>query len=131
MQTKFITVGWLRGERRGEAPGEPRARVPAASGTRTVLRAADARSSSGVESATIRNLTDGNLSRHLTTLESAGYIKIVKAFEGRKPRTWISATPAVRRALADEIAALREIVGAADTQPHPARRLATGEAAAG
>ncbi|MGZ4168919.1 MAG: winged helix-turn-helix domain-containing protein [Solirubrobacteraceae bacterium] len=58
-------------------------------------------------------LTDGNLSRHLVTLENAGYIKIEKTFEGRKPRTWISATHAGRNALKQEIAALREIVDAA------------------
>jgi len=78
------------------------------------------------------NLTDGNLSRHLSTLDDAGYIKIAKTFERRKPRTWISATPAGRRALADEIAALREIVGSADAaDAQPARRVSTGEAAVG
>jgi DNA-binding MarR family transcriptional regulator len=74
------------------------------------------------------DVTDGNLSRHLTTLESAGYIEIEKTFEGRKPRTWISATPAGHKALAAEIAALREIVGHADGRPAPKRspRTATG-----
>ena len=64
------------------------------------------------------DLTDGNLSRHLATLEAAGYITIEKAFEDRKPRTWIAATRAGRKALAAEIAALRDIVAAAE----PARR---------
>jgi DNA-binding MarR family transcriptional regulator len=59
-------------------------------------------------------LTDGNLSRHLATLESAGYVKLDKAFENRKPRTWIAVTRAGRKALAQEIAALRDLVG--DTQ---------------
>jgi DNA-binding MarR family transcriptional regulator len=65
------------------------------------------------------DLTDGNLSRHLATLEQAGYITIEKAFEGRKPRTWIAATKTGRKALAAEIAALREIVGG--TAPIPDR----------
>lgn len=69
-------------------------------------------------------LTDGNLSRHLATLEEAGYVTIEKTFEGRRPRTWIAATKAGRKALAAEIAALREIVGgtpaAARSQPAPA-----------
>jgi DNA-binding MarR family transcriptional regulator len=56
-------------------------------------------------------LTDGNLSRHLATLEDAGYVKIEKTFENRRPRTWISVTRAGRKALAAEIAALRDIVG--------------------
>ncbi len=62
-------------------------------------------------------LTDGNLSRHLTTLEAAGYVEIEKTFEDRKPRTWISATRAGRDALDREIAALREIVAAAGPAP--------------
>ncbi len=32
-------------------------------------------------------LTDGNLSRHLQVLEEAGYVRIEKGFEGRRPRT--------------------------------------------
>jgi DNA-binding PadR family transcriptional regulator len=62
---------------------------------------------------------DGNLSRHLSTLEEAGYVKIEKTFDGRKPRTWISATKAGRKALNEEIAALREIIGAVDGEPAP------------
>jgi DNA-binding MarR family transcriptional regulator len=72
------------------------------------------------------DLTDGNLSRHLTTLETAGYVKIDKAFEGRRPRTWISPTRAGRKALAEEIATLREIVSAADAQPSTASRARRG-----
>ena len=71
------------------------------------------------------DLTDGNLSRHLTTLENAGYLKLDKTYEGRRPRTWISATRAGRKALAAEIATLREIVAAADPQRAPATRPAT------
>lgn len=74
-------------------------------------------------------LTDGNLSRHLTTLESAGYLKVVKTFDGRKPRTWISATRAGRRALAQEIATLREIVGAAEDQGAAVTRAPQGRQA--
>ena len=72
-------------------------------------------------------LSDGNLSRHLMTLEKAGYVKTTKSFEGRKPRTWITATPAGRKALANEIAALRDIVTSADAaatpEPLQGRRL--------
>ena len=71
------------------------------------------------------DLTDGNLSRHLTTLENAGYVKLDKTYEGRRPRTWISATRAGRKALAAEIATLREIVAAAEPQRAPAPRPAT------
>jgi DNA-binding MarR family transcriptional regulator len=71
------------------------------------------------------DLTDGNLSRHLSTLESAGYVTVEKTFEGRRPRTWISATRAGRKALAAEIATLREIVAAAEPARAPTPRPAT------
>src|SRR5262245_57455002 len=63
------------------------------------------------------DLTDGNLSRHLTTLETAGHVAIDKEFEGRRPRTYVSITPRGREALDAEIATLREIVAAADLRP--------------
>lgn len=81
-----------------------------------------------IDFVSLRNLlevTDGNLSRHLATLEAAGYITLEKTFENRKPRTWISATRAGRSALQAEIEALREIVTQTDrpnAKPHPAPR---------
>ena len=56
------------------------------------------------------SLTDGNLSRHLQVLEEAGYVKITKTFEGRRPRTWVSCTKPGRAAFASEVAALRELI---------------------
>ena len=55
-------------------------------------------------------LTDGNLSSNIQTLEQAGLVAVEKTFEGRRPRTWVRATPAGREALADEIAVLEGIV---------------------
>lgn len=60
------------------------------------------------------SLTDGNLSRHLQVLEEAGYVRVDKTFEGRRPRTWISATKAGRAAFASEVAALRELIAGID-----------------
>ena len=60
------------------------------------------------------HLTDGNLSRHLQVLEEAGFVKVAKVFEGRRPRTWISATKAGRAAFASEVAALRELIAAVE-----------------
>ncbi len=40
----------------------------------------------------ILGVTDGNLSSHLTKLENAGYVKIVKSFEGKRPKTTIYIT---------------------------------------
>lgn len=56
------------------------------------------------------DLTDGNLSRHVQVLEEAGFVKVRKTFEGRRPRTWISSTKAGRAAFASEVAALRELI---------------------
>src|SRR5690606_12888725 len=60
------------------------------------------------------NLTDGNLSRHLRTLDEAGYIEIHKGYHGRRPRTWLSLPPKGSRALAQELTALRELVARLD-----------------
>jgi DNA-binding MarR family transcriptional regulator len=58
----------------------------------------------------ILELTDGNLSRNLSKLEDAGYVRIDKVIEGRRPRTWVSATRTGRAALSAEVAALQEII---------------------
>ena len=55
-------------------------------------------------------LTAGNLSRHLTTLESARLVHIEKGYEGRRPRTWVRITPTGRKALKKEVQALRDLV---------------------
>lgn len=56
-------------------------------------------------------LSDGNLSRHLQTLEKAGYVRIEKGYEGRRPRTWVRLTRSGRQALVDELVLLKQLVG--------------------
>lgn len=56
------------------------------------------------------SLTDGNLSRHLGVLEVADYVRIDKVFEGKKPRTWVTATPKGRRAFKAEVESLRALI---------------------
>jgi DNA-binding MarR family transcriptional regulator len=56
------------------------------------------------------HLTDGNLSQHLRVLEEGGYVEIEKTFEGKRARTWVSATRAGRSALAAELNALRALL---------------------
>jgi DNA-binding MarR family transcriptional regulator len=56
------------------------------------------------------DLTDGNLGAHLRKLEEAAYLKTTKTFVGRKPRTYVAATEEGRRAFADHVAALAEIL---------------------
>jgi DNA-binding MarR family transcriptional regulator len=60
------------------------------------------------------DLSDGNLSRHVQVLEEAGLVRVEKAFEGRRPRTWISSTPAGRRAFEQELKALRSLISRVD-----------------
>jgi DNA-binding MarR family transcriptional regulator len=55
-------------------------------------------------------LTDGNLSRHIAVLENAGLVEVEKGFEGKRPRTWVAATKAGRKALREEIAALQSLI---------------------
>ncbi len=64
-------------------------------------------------------VTDGNLSRHLAVLEEAGHVAVNKTFEGRKPRTWVRATAQGKAALANEVAALRELLARVDARGTP------------
>jgi DNA-binding MarR family transcriptional regulator len=64
-------------------------------------------------------LTDGNLSRNLSRLEDAGYVRVEKAFEDRRPRTWLTITRAGRAGLEREIAALRELLAGLEQAPAP------------
>ncbi len=59
-------------------------------------------------------LTDGNLSRHLSVLEDAGYVKITKGYQGKRPHTAVSATKSGRKALANHVASMRELFGQVD-----------------
>lgn len=59
-------------------------------------------------------VSDSLLSKHLASLESAGYIQVTKGYVGRRPRTWYSLTPEGRAAFDAYIATLREIVHASD-----------------
>lgn len=55
-------------------------------------------------------LTRGNLSAHLSKLESEGYIEIEKIFEGKKPRTLCKMTPAGRTAFDEYIAQIKGMI---------------------
>ncbi len=57
--------------------------------------------------------TDGNLGAHLETLSKAGYVGIDKRFEGKRPQTRVRATSTGRKAFADHVAYLRDILNSA------------------
>jgi DNA-binding MarR family transcriptional regulator len=54
--------------------------------------------------------SDGNLGAHILTLEKAGYIRTIKDFVGRKPRTRVSLTKAGAKAYAAHAAYLRSVL---------------------
>jgi DNA-binding transcriptional ArsR family regulator len=58
----------------------------------------------------VSGATDGNLGAHLTTLETAGYVTILKDFVGKKPRTRAQATALGRVAFRDHVAYLRAVL---------------------
>jgi DNA-binding MarR family transcriptional regulator len=54
--------------------------------------------------------TDGNLGAHLETLSKAGYVALEKRFEGKRPQTRARITAAGRKAFAEHVAFLRDIL---------------------
>ncbi|MEX5271558.1 winged helix-turn-helix domain-containing protein [Kocuria sabuli] len=54
-------------------------------------------------------ISDSVLSKQATQLEAAGYVKIRKGYVGKRPRTWLSLTPAGRTAYTGHLDALRAI----------------------
>ena len=63
------------------------------------------------------DLSDGNLSRHIQVLEEAGLVSVEKGYEGRRPRTWVSASRRGRAALDAELRSLRELISRVDGKP--------------
>ncbi|TQF03501.1 MarR family transcriptional regulator [Kitasatospora acidiphila] len=58
-------------------------------------------------------ISDASVSRIVSALEEAGYVKVRKGYVGKRPRTWLALTAAGRTALADHLAALQAIVDSA------------------
>ncbi len=58
----------------------------------------------------VTGATDGNLGAHLTTLEKAGYVKIIKDFAGKKPRTRVGITASGQRAFQNHVSYLHELL---------------------
>jgi DNA-binding MarR family transcriptional regulator len=79
---------------------------------------------------TTLQLTAGNLGQHLTVLEKAGLVHIEKGYQGKRPRTWVTLTPAGRTALREEIAHLKRLIHQVEqatpqTPTHPGNDRAT------
>ncbi len=56
------------------------------------------------------NMTDGNLTTHIRTLQEAGYVSVTKAFQNNRPLTTCSLTAAGRKAFNGYINLLEQIV---------------------
>lgn len=56
------------------------------------------------------NMTDGNLTAHMRTLQEAGYVAVTKAFQGGRPLTTYSLTAQGRKAFTTYINLLEQIV---------------------
>ena len=68
------------------------------------------------EFATIRDVvevSDSVLSKHLSALGDAGYVRLRKAAQDGRQRTWASLTRAGRKAFAAHMAALQALVASA------------------
>ena len=55
-------------------------------------------------------LTDGNLSRHLTVLQEAGLVDVIKGFERNRPQTLCRITAEGRQRFLDYLAVLDQVV---------------------
>jgi DNA-binding MarR family transcriptional regulator len=71
----------------------------------------------GLEFSRLKKLTgatDGNLGAHIETLAKAGYVRVDKAFVGKKPQTTVTASATGRSAFARHVATLQEIIAGAE-----------------
>ena len=68
------------------------------------------------------NLTDGNLSRHLTVLQEAGIVEIQKGFRGRRPQTLCRLTDAGKKRYLDYVAVLESVLADAVEAARSTRR---------
>lgn len=55
-------------------------------------------------------MTDGNLTTHIRTLQEAGYVSITKSYQNNRPLTTCSLTSAGRKAFAQYVDLLEQIV---------------------
>jgi DNA-binding MarR family transcriptional regulator len=71
------------------------------------------------------SLTDGNLSRHLSVLETAKMVEIVKGHDRNRPQTVCRITPSGRRRYLEYLSTLEQVVrdAAKGTKDESAARL--------
>jgi DNA-binding MarR family transcriptional regulator len=74
------------------------------------------------------SLTDGNLSRHLQTLEEAALVEVWKGYSNKRPQTLVRLTPAGQQRFLEYIRVLESVVTDALATPPAAEqpRLSPG-----
>jgi DNA-binding MarR family transcriptional regulator len=72
---------------------------------------------------TTLDLTAGNLGQHLSVLEKAELVHIEKGYEGKRPRTWVTLTPAGERALREEVSQLKRLIREIEQSPPRAAKV--------
>ena len=65
------------------------------------------------------DISDSVLSKHLSALAEAGYVRLRKAAQDGRQRTWASITRAGRAAFRGHVAALQALVNVADATEEP------------
>ena len=55
-------------------------------------------------------MTDGNLTSHMRTLQETGYVSVAKSYENNRPLTTCSLTPAGKKAFANYIDLLEQVL---------------------
>jgi DNA-binding MarR family transcriptional regulator len=63
---------------------------------------------------TALDVSDSVLSKHISALADAGYVRSRKSVRAGRRTTWIALTPAGRQALREHVAALRELIADVD-----------------
>lgn len=56
------------------------------------------------------NMTDGNLTTHIRTLQEAGYVAVAKSYQNNRPLTTCSLTTSGRKAFAGYVDLLEQIL---------------------
>jgi len=64
-------------------------------------------------------LTDGNLSRHLSTLQEAGLVEIWKGYKGKRPQTLVRLTADGKKRFVEYLSLLEAIVAGALASAQP------------
>lgn len=67
------------------------------------------------------SVSDSVLSKQLTVLTGAGYLRSRRAKRDARQRVWLALTPEGRESFAAHVAELREIVGNIDEEPRAVR----------